>query len=285
MPTIFKILAVASIFSCAACTGLFFNPDRNEYADPVNDGLIKEDIYFNSQDGTKLHGWHLKNKDAKKKNITLVQFHGNSENISSFYKAVGWMAHYGYDIFTFDYRGYGKSEGMASAEGIHQDGVAALKESLKLCGNGHKLVLFGQSLGGIILPHALTKVPEIKNCTLAVVLEGTFVDYKKIAREKLASVFLTWPLQWLSYLLITNEYSTIKDIPQISPATLLVIHGDRDITVPIHHGRQLFELAQSPKEFWQIPDGEHVDTFFRQDSNYRKKFVEWLGALESKKAL
>ena len=81
-------------------------------------------------DGLKLHGWHLKAKD--KSRGTILQLHGNAENISTHVNSVLWLALEGYDVFNFDYRGYGKSEGSPTLDGVHIDARAALETVLKL---------------------------------------------------------------------------------------------------------------------------------------------------------
>jgi fermentation-respiration switch protein FrsA (DUF1100 family) len=54
----------------------------------------------------------------------------------------------------------------------------------------------------------------------------------------------------------------------------LVIHGDRDPIVPVHHGQRLFELAREPKQLWIVPGGGHIQAF--QWQSYRDRFVEYL---------
>jgi fermentation-respiration switch protein FrsA (DUF1100 family) len=40
---------------------------------------------------------------------------------------------------------------------------------------------------------------------------------------------------------------------------LLIVHGDRDDTVPYAMGRALFEAANEPKSFWTVEGATHVD--------------------------
>ena len=68
----------------------------------------------------------------------------------------------------------------------------------------------------------------------------------------------------------------------ISPIPLLIIHGDRDSTVPLHHGQQLYDLAREPKELWVVPDGGHIQAFERQI--YRDRFVAYLTKVLSEPA-
>ena len=42
---------------------------------------------------------------------------------------------------------------------------------------------------------------------------------------------------------------------------LLILHGDKDDTIPLDGGRRLFEAAREPKQFHVIPGAGHNDTY------------------------
>jgi fermentation-respiration switch protein FrsA (DUF1100 family) len=68
----------------------------------------------------------------------------------------------------------------------------------------------------------------------AIVVDSSFSDYHLITKEKLASFFLTWPLQWLlPQLTIENAFSPVESVHAVSPIPLLFIHGDRHVSDPI----------------------------------------------------
>jgi fermentation-respiration switch protein FrsA (DUF1100 family) len=108
----------------------------------------------------------------------------------------------------------------------------------------------------------------------AVVLDSPFSDYRRIAREKLAGFFLTWPFQWLSTLAIENEYSPAASIKALSPIPVLFIHGEQDMTVPLHHSQRLYESAGHPKQLWVVPDSGHIQAV--RDKTMRKRLGEFL---------
>ena len=58
---------------------------------------------------------------------TVVHFHGNAQNMSAHYTFVSWLPAHGFNLFVFDYRGYGQSEGTLSREGVYEDSVAAVE--------------------------------------------------------------------------------------------------------------------------------------------------------------
>jgi fermentation-respiration switch protein FrsA (DUF1100 family) len=136
-----------------------------------------------------------------------------------------------------------------------------------------RIVVFGQSLGGALATYYVAHSSYRKNIN-ALIVESAFTSYTGIAREKLASFWLTWPLQWPLSLTIDDSYSPLPDIAQVSPIPLLLIHGDRDKVVPLHHGQELFAAAKQPKEFWLVSGGGHIEAFMRKD--FQEKLVQYL---------
>lgn len=267
------------------CSHVFYQPAGHKFFEPKTEGYTYNEIELQSTDGTRLMAWHFPAQETASPpppKGTVVHFHGNGENISSFYRASAWLSREGYEVLAFDYRGYGASEGEPSQEGLNADGLTALRWALDRCTRGKSKAVYaiGQSLGGAVLLRALSDLKnEALPCLKGVVIDSSFINYKSIAREKLASFFLTWPLQWLAYILVSNAYSPEDHLAIRAPVPLLVIHGDQDDVVPFHHGRKLFEKAAAPKEFWQVPGGRHIDAFFRKDPQYRNQLLGWLQSL------
>jgi fermentation-respiration switch protein FrsA (DUF1100 family) len=57
----------------------------------------------------------------------------------------------------------------------------------------------------------------------------------------------------------------------------LVLHGDRDATVPFAHGKRIFEIASQPKRFHRIVGASHNDTFVVGGEEYYgalREFIE-----------
>jgi len=255
----------------SGCAGLFFYPQKQLQRTPEQIGLDYEDVNFSSIDGTPLHGWFLPaQKDVKG---TIIFFHGNAENISTHIGAVYWLPPEGYNVFLFDYRGYGRSGGRANINGVHQDARAALQYAHDRADvDPARLVVFGQSLGGSI---ALYTTATAGIPVAAVVVESSFSSYRKILREKLAAFILTWPFQWpLSYT-VTNRYSPQAVVASLQ-APLLIIHGDADATVPVEHAYDLYQAATGDKTLWIIKGGGHTAAFRQYQEEYRPRLLSYL---------
>lgn len=242
--------------SLTACTNLFFQPQDTQYLTPDKIGLAYEDVYFSSTDGVKLHGWWLPARGRAQG--TVLYLHGNAENISTHIASVHWLPAQQYNVFLLDYRGYGLSEGEVSVQGAQTDINSAMAYLLQRADvDKERLVILAQSLGASLALYNVAQSPYRAHIK-ALVAESGFADYRGIVREKLASFWLSWPLQWpLSYT-INNDYSPFAVVSKISPVPLLIIHGDHDPVVPLSHGQTLFAAAAEPKEMWVVEGGGHI---------------------------
>lgn len=255
-----------------ACTGVFFQPQQTQYLTPDKIGLVYEDVYFHSTDGVKLHGWWLPAKGVAKG--TVLFFHGNAENISTHIANVYWLPAQNYNVFLPDYRGYGKSEGEPTLAGVQDDLNSAMKYLLQRKDiDTERIVILAQSLGGAMAIYNVAHSPyraKIK----ALISESAFSDYRNLTREKLASFWLSWPLQWPLSFLIDNDYSPLTVVNKISPIPLLIVHGEKDKVVPLAHGQILFDAAAQPKEMWMVEGGGHLEAF--RHKKYQMKLIEYL---------
>jgi fermentation-respiration switch protein FrsA (DUF1100 family) len=266
---------IISWLGLAGCTQVFFQPLNDHVHDPETFGFAYEDVTFSSADGTALHGWFFPAKDERVGSILFL--HGNAENISTHFAGIVWATEGGFDAFVIDYRGYGRSEGLPDLDGVHQDATAALDALLARPGIApEEVVMFGQSLGGAIALSALAGHSK-KDRLAGLVIEGAFSDYRGIAREKLNDFWLTWPFQWPLSLTIDGRYDPKAAAAAIAPLPLLVVHGQKDIVVPPHHGDALFDAAMEPKAIWRPGEAGHIAAF--NSLSMRKRLIDHLTGL------
>jgi len=227
------------------CNGLFYHPDSHPYRsiEAIPGG---EELTFASADGTQLHAWFVRPKQKPKG--TVIYFHGNAQNLTSHYSFVDWLPAEGYQVFAFDYRGYGKSAGRVSRQGLHEDSLAALDYVSKRADvDANRLLVFAASLGGACATAALG---ESGFKVRGVALDSTFAHYIGMGNEVLGGTFLTYPLAWL---LLSNSHSPADVIQNIAPTPILSFHSAQDPVVPIAQGRALYDAAKEPKAFVEVP--------------------------------
>jgi len=214
--------------------------------------ISKEDIHFVSNDGVSLHGWYFPSKGS---NRTLLWFHGNAGNITHRLDNIEMLKSLNLNIFIFDYRGYGKSKGEPSEEGIYLDSQAAydwLIDIKKI--EPEEMILFGRSLGGICAVEVASKNP-----VAGIILESVFPSAEKMARK----IFPVLPLGWA----IKSKFDAIGKVPNLKIPKLF-LHGTQDEIVPHKLGRELFSAAAEPKTFYDIEGAGHNDTFLVGGTNY-----------------
>lgn len=280
-----NFLAVLLLSMTFSCNHLFYFPDDLVYTTPDKLNLKYQNISIMTTDSTTLHGWWIQSKPSPKNsnpsNIheplgTILQFHGNAQNMTAHFVYLAWLVPLGFDLVVFDYRGYGKSKGEPTRDGLILDGLAVMNW-VRTHARSKDLVVIGQSLGGAVaIPTiAQTGTTGIK----ALVIDSSFASYREVAQLKLGDIWLTWPFQYpLSYL-VTDNHSP-QDSVQTITIPKLFIHAIGDPVVPYSTGRALYEAANPPKEFWTIPVGGvgdgHTGAFGDQNPFYRKRLVSYL---------
>ena len=267
-----RLAAVLASLSVAGCTQVFFQPHHIQVLTPDRLGLAYRETRFQTEDGLELHGWLLPAKGSPLG--TILHLHGNAENISTHFAGVAWMPARGFNVFVFDYRGYGASEGQPTLDGVQKDIDAAMKALLARTDiEKDGIVVYGQSLGGALAVYNVAHSP-FRAHVRALVIESAFSDYVGIAREKFADHWLTWPFQWLPSLTVDDRFNPLPEIKKVSPIPLLILQGERDAIVPAHHGRQLYDTALEPKQLWIVPGAGHIQAM-RQDVQ-RDRLVAYL---------
>jgi uncharacterized protein len=259
------------ILIISGCTSVFFHPQSALVRTPAQLNLVYEDIYFNTVDNVRLHGWWLPSQTQQQG--TILFLHGNAENISTHIGSVFWLPPVGFNVFLFDYRGYGLSEGTTDVDGLHRDVEAALTTVKQRFNASSHLIVFGQSLGASLAITSLAKSAH-REAVRAIIIDSSFTSYRQLAQEKLASFWLTWALQWPLSLSINDTYQPIKDIARLSPIPILIIHGTADQVVPVHHAKQLYAAAKQPKQLWLIPNGKHIQSL--EPVETRQRLLDYL---------
>ncbi len=265
---IFSVLSITLL----GCSHLFYYPSTRLYTKPSElENPPTVQMIASGED--QISVWHFKPKNKQPK-AKIIFFHGNAENLSTHFMGLYWMLDEGYEFAIFDYPGYGASTGKPTRKSTTDAGRAVLRwysqQSPEL-----PLVVYGQSLGGNIALYSAEQERAVSPCLVAV--ESTFKSYRTVARRAASKHWLTWPLQPLAYLLVSNGYSGGDFLDKLPPTPLLVIHGDSDPVVDEVNGRELFAAASEPKEYWSVPGGQHIFSFFGKDREvYRKRFLQTL---------
>ena len=151
-------------------------PTREIEGVPEDIGLKYQDIYFETKDGIKLNGWFVPAEDATG---TVLFCHGNGGNISHRLGSINVFHQLKFNVFIFDYRGYGRSKGRVSEKGTYRDALAAHQYiTSRQDVDKENIIIFGRSLGGAIAIDVAGKIRA-----RALIVESTFTSIKDIGKE------------------------------------------------------------------------------------------------------
>lgn len=244
--------------------GTVFFPDPYLIGTPADRGLAYEEVFFATEDQLKLHGWYVPHRNSSR---TLLWFHGNAGNISHRLENLALLhQRVEANIFIFDYREYGKSEGEISKAGTFLDAFAAFRylRCRSDC-DPRRIVLFGRSLGT-----ALATAVAVEHACLGLILESAFTSTDDVMR--LYFRFLP-PLPP-----DIVKYDTVSLIGKVT-APKLIIHGEYDEIIPVWMGKRLYETAAPPKEFYLINGASHNDTYLAGGHEYFETFKGFIDSL------
>ncbi len=261
---LFAGLLAISIASCST-SSFFYAPTKKLAYYPDSSIYNVAEVNFSATNGKILNGWFLTPKH-KLVVATVLQFHGNGGNISYQFQFAEPLVKAGFQVMVFDYEGYGNSTGTPSQEKVLDDGIRAL-EYVKLRDDvkNTKLILFGQSLGGHL---ACVVAAQRQNLIDALIVEGAFTGHKLMA-VYVAHKYYGAP-RWLARLIVPTRYNAIDNIDKVA-IPKLIIHSTEDATCPFYMGKELYEKAIGPKQFWEIKGG-HIQASQLYSDEFVKHF-------------
>lgn len=256
------LVLVGAAWSLQGCMIHF--PTSSLVADPEDAGLAYQDLTLTTEDDERLNAWFVPAEQARG---TLLFFHGNAGNISHRLDSLRIFHQLQLDVLIVDYRGYGRSSGRPTEQGLYRDGQAAwryLTEERQVDPND--IVLFGRSLGAAVAAHLAARQP-----VGAVILESGFTSIADLGSD----LYPFLPVR----LLVRYRYPTAEDLTQVT-APVLVVHSRDDEIIPFSHGEQLYQVASEPKWFLEI-EGSHNTGFLDSGETYIQGLQAFLDKLEA----
>ena len=241
---------------------IVFQPRAYPEGDWSPSGLFA-DAWFESSDGTRLHGWFA---EAKQPRAVILYMHGNGGNVTTRRDVLRlFRDQLGSSVLVFDYRGYGRSEGIPTEDGVLADARAARRWLAAKTGvREEDIVLVGHSLGGAVAVDLAAR-----DGARGLVLENTFTSLPDVAR----SHFPLLPFRHLMH----SRLDSLAKIPTYRGPPLMK-HGDDDEIVSYAFGKKLFAAANEPKQFTSIPGGRHNDPPSREFLSALDQFLSSVSA-------
>src|SRR5216684_8341800 len=200
-----------------------------------------EEHFLTTADGERVIVWHV---PAKPGRAVAIYFAGNGDFLAGLAGRFRAITSDGTGLVAVSYRGYAGSSGRPSERGLLQDAAAAYAfTSARYAAD--RIVLWGFSLGTGAAVAVAAEQPVGK-----LILEAPYTSMADVA----AWHFPVLPVRWL----VRDRFHSDQRMARVT-APLLVMHGERDPTIPIEIGERLFGLAPGPKQFVRFPLGGHDD--------------------------
>ncbi|WP_204102513.1 MULTISPECIES: alpha/beta hydrolase [Spirulina sp. CCY15215] len=233
---------------------VFFVADRMIFVPQPASYTDDEDILkLSTSNQEKFSGLYLPNPNAQ---YTLLYSHGNAEDLGEIRPVLEFFQAIGFNVFAYDYRGYGTSEGKASERNTYEEiEIAYTYLTEKIGISPDRILLFGRSVGGGPTLNLATRKP-----VGGIILESTFTQVFRVV--------VPFPL------LPFDKFRNLDKIKQIK-VPVLIVHGMEDNTIPFSHGQKLFAAAPEPKLSFWVEGATHNDLFWVAGDDYAEKLQEF----------
>ncbi len=210
---------------------------------PKDIGLEYEDVSLTAKDGVQISGWFIPSQSSR---AVVLFCHGNGGNISHRLQKIMILNRLNLDVLIFDYRGYGKSKGRPSENGLYLDAEAVydyLLNEKKV--HPQKIVGYGESLGGAVIAEL-----ALRREFGSIIMESSFTSVADMAKTV---------APFIPGFVFKSRFDTLSKIKNIGYPKL-ILHSANDEIIPFEQGRRLFDNAEEPKEFIEMQGG-HNDAF------------------------
>jgi fermentation-respiration switch protein FrsA (DUF1100 family) len=245
------VLLAAGLGRRAYRSAQIFKPSRDPEKgwDPTAYGIPAgacEERWIGTPDGERLHAWYCR---AQNPVASALFCHGNRGNLTISADVIPHLLRANLNVLFFDYRGYGKSSGKPSYEGVLDDGVTAALFHDTIRPASLPSILYGYSLGGAVAGQVIRR-----HHFDGMILQSTFSNLASLAR-------VTHP-HLPVHLLAGDLFNTLASVRKLQ-IPLLVIHGTADEAIPCSMAHQLFNACTSTKRKHFVDGGMHNDLFTR----------------------
>jgi len=262
----FFLIGVAFV-SCTLDSNLFNPEELDKYQLPGNTIPLHliEEVEMNSN-GFKIYGFWIAS-NSQRPGITMLYCHGNKHNIDEYWDRVMLLHKAGINIFIFDYKGYGKSEGELSEQEIYEDSKTALNYVKSRAEyNADSLCYYGYSLGNVASIYLASEVQD----PLCLFSEAPFASANSLIQ---GSLILDAQSRWLT----DGEFDNVAKIKDINTPFMLFYGEDDDFVRYRDNGKLVYKAAPNPKELILVPNALHNDVpYVMGIENYLNKITSWI---------
>jgi uncharacterized protein len=242
---------------------------------PFELDLPAESVAFPPRSGKhKVSGWFIPHPGAT---TTILVCPGYRSSKSDMLGISNFLWKAGHNILIFEYYGHGREGGAPVTLGYREmeDFMGAV-EYAKSRAPETCLGVMAYSMGAAIAVMCSARNRDVK----AIVADSAFATHTSVVdyNVRRALHMPSLPFAWLADYLLGwragyhfRQVEPLRDIANIAPRPILLIHGGKDTIVNPHDASLLYAAAQEPKELWIVPSADHCGAYFVDRPLYVKK--------------
>ena len=213
---------------------------------------------------TKIHALYIGDLNTITTDTVIVYCHGQSLHMDVYWPRTKLLANIGgknnYGVLTFDYRGYGLSEGSSTEETLYQDIKSVLGWLENKGVNANNVIMYGFSLGSVPATEIAANYSDFKPSKL--ILESPMASAANIAEE---ATIINVSSEFLS----TLEFNNAEKIKQVNQPFYL-LHGELDDYLKISNGEIIYNNYSGINgHFERVPNAYHGTNGVPQNLGYQ----------------
>ena len=280
LEVLFLVIFWAWVFSAALFLHNTWLPRLPLAVSPARWQLPFEAVRFQATDGLWLSGWKIATEAQEP---WIIFCHGLGTNRADLLEIAAALSRARYNLLLFDFRAHGESQGRSTSFGWHEQ--RDLEGALAFLGQQPEIPaqpygVFGISMGGAV---AIMVAPNDERLGAVAVdsiygnLEASLAHHLKLLYRLPRVPFLLFASSAyrMRFGVWPARMAPLQHIGGISPRAVLIIHGERDTRMPWRQAKALFEAAREPKEFWMVPDAEHLGAHQTDPQAYERRLVQF----------
>lgn len=281
-------------------------PDEDRLR-PELDALGGEAVRFGSRDGVRLAARWLPAEPAGEEwepspDEAIVVLHGYSGSVAPDLVEYGPFLRRTAGVLGLDFRGHGGSDDGPTTFGLRE--VEDVAGALAWLGEHgvRRVALFGQSMGGAVAiasvvilgdgslaaadatPDApIAPAPPVRPRIVGIVGDSVPAELPTVVANRIGGGPLRGPIARTLFREASRHVGgdiratePARVVALVEPVPLLLIHGEADTTLPIHHGRRLAALAGPSAEHWEVPGAEHSGAHSADPRGYEARVTQYL---------
>ena len=218
-----------------------------------------EIIKLRTADGLHISARYLPKPGAV---YTVLYSHGNGEDMGMDEVVYQNMRDYGFSVMTYDYHGYGTSEGSPSEQALYHDIDAVYAYMTGELGIApSRIIVYGRSLGSGPSVYLAEREP-----VAGLILESSFATAFR-ARTRVG-------------ILPFDQFPNIQRIKRVR-CPILFMHGRKDLVIAFSNSKALYKSARAPKMHLWVKDAGHNDFQEKAGERYQKTIFEFITLVEA----